>query len=101
MIRATVSCSGNSNVSGALPRANPAPNPRPQGAGECFSASLEAIMTHRRQRPKKLDRGLMMADVGPAVEGQGTVYAAPFGYRARPGQAALRDDPARFKVVVA
>jgi len=59
-------------------------------------------MAHGRQRPKKVDRGLMMADAGPAAaKGQAAALAEPFGYRARAGQAALRDDPARFKVVVA
>ena len=59
-------------------------------------------MTQVRQRPPKRPRcGVMRAPPAARAAPAGTVYPQPFQYRARPLQAALHGDPARFKVVVA
>src|SRR5215813_360345 len=59
-------------------------------------------MTHaRRRRPRRPSRDLLMAERVAPAEGREVAYQAPFEYRARPGQAELHGDGARFKVVVA
>src|SRR5215813_4387844 len=59
-------------------------------------------MTHaRKRRRRKPPRDLLIPEKQAPAAGQGIAHGEPFDYCARPGQAELRRDGARFKVVVA